>query len=339
MNKTITIIVPTYNMEKYLHNCLSSLVISDSYLKYLEVIVVNDGSKDNSSSIAHQFETNYPEVFRVIDKSNGNYGSCVNCGLSEAQGRYVKILDADDSFDTKAFEKFVCYLNHCSSDLVITDFERVDESGAIISNKTFLFVKTDFTFAELDVHEIIEMHAMTIKKDVLMKMNYRQTEGISYTDNEWSILPLFNITTIHYFNKSVYLYLVGRQGQTVDKTNLIKNRQQFFTVAKNVITNIPESILNDLNENYFSHRMCHLLSVIYHAILVDGKCEYQKELADFDLYLQNVYPRVYNDLNKLLTNRFFLYVKIWREKNRKGLSTIFGLYYRLACTVKSIKFL
>lgn len=90
MEKLITIVIPTYNMEKYLDKCLTSLIVPDEYMELLEVLVVNDGSKDNSSAIAHRYEDKYPQTFRVIDKENGNYGSYVNRGLKEAAGKYIK---------------------------------------------------------------------------------------------------------------------------------------------------------------------------------------------------------------------------------------------------------
>ena len=103
MDKILSIIVPTYNMEKYLERCLSSLIVSDEQMAMLEVLVINDGSKDRSSEIAHGYESRYPDTFRVIDKTNGHYGSCVNRGLQEATGKYVKVLDADDWFNTENF--------------------------------------------------------------------------------------------------------------------------------------------------------------------------------------------------------------------------------------------
>ena len=72
MQKILTIIIPTYNMEKYLHKCLNSLIVSDKSLEKLEVLIVNDGSKDSSSQIAHEYESKFPKTFRVIDKENGN---------------------------------------------------------------------------------------------------------------------------------------------------------------------------------------------------------------------------------------------------------------------------
>ena len=74
-NKILTIIIPTYNMEKCLRKCLDSLIVSEENMQRLEVLIVYDGSKDSSSQIAHGYEANYPQTYRVIDKENGNYGS------------------------------------------------------------------------------------------------------------------------------------------------------------------------------------------------------------------------------------------------------------------------
>ena len=106
--KILSIIVPSYDMEAYLPKCLGSLVVDDrELLQKLDVIVVNDGSKDRTSEIAHEFEANYRGVFRVIDKDNGHYGSCINAGLAVAAGTFVKVLDADDYYLTDNFKEYL----------------------------------------------------------------------------------------------------------------------------------------------------------------------------------------------------------------------------------------
>ena len=125
MQKLLTIVIPTYNMQNYLHRCLDSLLLPDKQMEQLEVLVINDGSKDKSSTIAHEYEAKYPNTFRVIDKENGNYGSCVNRGLKEATGKYIKVLDADDWFDTMNFEKYISFLAKTDADLVLSDFDYV----------------------------------------------------------------------------------------------------------------------------------------------------------------------------------------------------------------------
>ena len=142
MNKILTVVIPTYNMEKYLRKCLNSLIIDDKdLLKSLEVLVINDGSQDSSSVIAHEYEQSYPEIFRVIDKENGNYGSCINRGLREATGKYIKILDADDSFDTKNFSVLLKNMASIDVDMFISDFSVVSGKDTIKEMKHFSFPK------------------------------------------------------------------------------------------------------------------------------------------------------------------------------------------------------
>ena len=119
-DKILSIVIPTYNMEKYLDKCLTSLIISDKKLfESLEVLVVIDGAKDRSSEIAHNYQEKYPNVIRVIDKENGNYGSCVNRGLLEAVGKYFLVLDADDSFDNDCFLEYLKNIQNLDVDLII----------------------------------------------------------------------------------------------------------------------------------------------------------------------------------------------------------------------------
>ena len=110
MEKILTIVIPTYNMEKYLNRCLSSLVVEPDWMDKLEVLVVNDGSKDRSQAIAQVYESQYPRTFKVIDKENGNYGSCINAALPVALGKNIKILDADYWFENANVPAFIDFL-------------------------------------------------------------------------------------------------------------------------------------------------------------------------------------------------------------------------------------
>lgn len=236
MDKILTVVIPTYNMERYLRYCLDSLCVSRGG-DALEVLVINDGSKDSSSAIAHEYERKYPGMFRVIDKENGNYGSCVNRGLAEAKGKYIKILDADDSFDTENFERFIDFLCNTDADLVVSDFAIVDEERTVKKTVNYclgngsLFCMEDI--CTLDYFSDMQMHAVTYRLNILLNMGYKQTEGISYTDQQWIFSPMARVKTVAFFsNQPVYMYLVGRTGQTIDPDVKIKRISER---AKNVL--------------------------------------------------------------------------------------------------------
>lgn len=215
--KILTVIVPSYNMEAYLPKCLGSLVCPQELMERLEVLVVNDGSKDRTSTIAHEFELKYSVSFKVIDKTNGNYGSCINAALAAAMGRYVKVLDADDTYDPKEFEKLLSALLKCDADVVITPFDFVTPENVVGRHVTYEFpcCETFDVDTVVEKHGPVEMHALTYRTELLRKIGYRQTEGVSYTDTEWFFSPMAFAENVVYFPYVVYRYLIGREGQTV----------------------------------------------------------------------------------------------------------------------------
>lgn len=229
MKKILSIIIPSFNMEKYLENCLNSLLIPS--IEMLEVIIVNDGSTDKTSSIAHRYENKFSTVFKVIDKKNGNYGSCINAALPLITGKYVKILDADDSFNTKELESFIKELISLDIDCIITDYCIVNQSGKITKeikyNKITPYKKLQLKDILLFVVDKISMHAITYRTELLKEINYKQTEGISYTDMEWVFEPFAVSKNYIRIPKTVYKYLIGREGQTIEIGKRIKNYDQF----------------------------------------------------------------------------------------------------------------
>jgi glycosyltransferase involved in cell wall biosynthesis len=274
MNKILTIVIPTYNMEKYLRYNLNSLIVPEKEQGMLEVLIVNDGSKDSSSAIGHEYQEKYPEVFRVIDKPNGNYGSCVNRGLAEAKGKYIKILDADDSFDNGNLVKFLNKLVTCKADAVVTDYSNVTPEDVLIEHRTFSF-EPDRTYAIEDIctkcdFKKIAMHALTYKTDQVRELNYHQTEGISYTDQEWIFLPMINMHTVVYFTLDLYQYMIGREGQTMDPEVIARNLGHYFKLLNNRINEMArrQLKLSSAMEEYLYYKSMLLATFIYRAVLI-----------------------------------------------------------------------
>ena len=128
--KVLTVLVPTYNVEKYLRRCLDSLLLPE-VLEEIEVLVVNDGSKDGSADIARAYEKKYPQTVVFVDKENGGHGSTINVGIEKAQGTYFKVLDSDDWVNIGDFIEFVKRLKEETADAVICDYRKRQENGSI----------------------------------------------------------------------------------------------------------------------------------------------------------------------------------------------------------------
>lgn len=324
MGKTLSIIIPTYNMENYLRRCLDSLIVSVEYMPCLEVLVINDGSKDSSSIIAHDYEKTYPQIFRVIDKDNGNYGSCINCGLKEISGKYVKILDADDYFATDSLEDHLRFLNLTDADLVLTCYVKEYLNGK--QKKVYKFsLDKDvyYHFEDICTSDGIidaQMHAITYKTINLRNLKYHQTEGISYTDQEWIFIPMTAVKDVTYQPIVLYHYLIGREGQTMQSSILNKSLHQQVICARNRLLELKNRKL-ELSESlkhYLFHNLGRVVSYVYRATILRGLYDYD-DLCGFDYEISKLNPDFYHflDNDSVGVGPFKLhYIRYFRKNKR-----------------------
>ena len=322
--KTLSIIIPTYNMSAYIEQALNSLLIDR--IHELDILVINDGSKDDSSEKAKKIAAQYPDSIRVIDKKNGNYGSCINQGLREAKGKYVKIFDADDSFNTDELSIYVDLLKKQNCDIVINDYCEVDNTNVIRQSYHFNEIpKNKELLLNNLIHrfpaERIAMHAVAFKRDLLYKIQYRQTEGISYTDDEWIFSPFGFSETIFNTGLMVYRYLVGREGQTIEICTLNRRIDQLYKVIKNCtdfMTN-NKSVITPFGYNYFIKRLDRGYTILYSRYLFGGN-----KYASFDPQslaheLSTSLPCVYQLLAaKEISLARIIYVRYIEEYRLKG---------------------
>ena len=334
--KILSIVIPTYNMEKLLRNCLSSLVVTNN-LNSLEVLVVNDGSKDSSSQIAHEFQYKYPKTFRVIDKDNGNYGSCVNRGLNEAKGKYIKILDADDSFDTVVLDDYLAYLAGQDNDLILTDWCLVDPDGHCTYSYHYPFSANKvYSLKDMDVPMDFRMHGLTYKTSCLQRIGYTQTEGISYTDSEWCFMPMSVVKTITCYDRVLYKYLVGREGQTVDDTVHAKKYWMEVDVLHRMIKQYIENkdSWTDEVRGYMLNSLMGRAKIVYEKVLVEYYgCYSIDKFAELDKLMQTYIPESISRLNAFYLNDKLpiRYVEKWRKHNHSYCISLrlLRFYYRM----------
>lgn len=307
-------------MEKYLEKCLNS-VLTKKKIEYIEILIINDGSKDNSLSIAQKYEKQYPQTIKVINKENGNYGSCINRGLKEATGKYVKILDADDTFCTKNLEELLeVLLNIDDVDLVITDYKTINTDGKEINRFIFanlptnkiLNIQDDYIFNSIKLN--LSMHAVLYKLEYLKEINYTQTEGISYTDQEWIFIPIAKCNKLYYFNKTIYNYLLGREDQTMNESVYVKNINQLCKVTLSLAIKYVElENKNCFQKKYLDFRLFNNLYYIYY-IYIFKKYTHINELINFDSTIKKIDINIYNIPTDFTINRYFKFVSYWRKK-------------------------
>ena len=277
MKEKISVIIPAFNAEKWIYNCVKSVLNQND--NNFEIIIVNDGSKDQSLRIATSYQKKYPEVIRVIDKENGNYGSCINAGLAKALGTYVKVLDSDDYFSSVGLSAILEKISSIPvMDMIITDFDIINANDEITNHVSF-HLKKEKCLLFNDIWKKIsdiQMHAIIYRTELFKEINYHQTEGISYTDQEWCYYPMVKIQTVYYVNNVLYKYLLGREGQTMSESVLKKKISHLEIVANKMLKHFSLLDKNKLSrERYLLLRKRILVRYkdIYRLYLIGFKKE------------------------------------------------------------------
>lgn len=240
MEKLLTVVIPVYKVEKYIHQCLDSLIMSNEQMEQLEVIIVNDGTPDRSAEMAKEYEKRFPHVFRVIDKENGGHGSAWNRGLKEAKGKYIRFLDSDDWLTNLV--PFTSRLSEVDADIVLTPLNKYyeDEKRSVIDNFTNLQENHVYDADSFDWKANLKFSATdfwyaTYRTSILQKYCPLFVEKVSYDDAILFIAPILLAKSFMYMNIVLYNYRLGREGQSVDKKVQSKRALDYKPVSMSMI--------------------------------------------------------------------------------------------------------
>lgn len=299
--KVLSISIAAYNVEKTIGKAIESLVADKSVADKIEIIVVNDGSSDRTSEIAHSHQEKFPDSIIVIDKENGGYGSTINASLNIASGKYYKLLDGDDWFDSDAFPAFVEFLSNCNADVVVSPYYEVrDESKTLddyhpeISGQTALFESVKLQSL------LFAMHEMAVNTDKLRAISHKVTEHCFYTDTEYNVMCFLNSHTISRFDRAVYCYRMDVNGQSMSLSGVRKHYQDLINVTHGVIklfrmrpddcSNMATAVLRRYVRHIIFSTSCGLL-------VLEDKELAKKSLFEYEHMLQSQYPEEYQISN------------------------------------------
>ncbi|WP_029068042.1 glycosyltransferase family 2 protein [Jonesia quinghaiensis] len=273
MNSTLlSIIVPSYNSADYLHRCLDTLVGPPD----VEIIIVNDGSHDDTPLIADQYRDLYPDTVRVIHKPNGGHGSAVNAGVEVATGQYVKVVDSDDWLNQSAYLALLATIRTFAArsedvDVIFTNFVK-EREGAKNSTTRYTNVMPQgrvFEWSELGqfrTRQHLMMHAVCYRTSVLRASGMRLPEHTFYVDNLFVLEPLAYTRTAYYLNVDLYRYFIGRDDQSINHSVMIKRADQHLKVARLLLDCMPKrGTVDDRLFSYYLHHLeivCAITSVI-----------------------------------------------------------------------------
>lgn len=288
--KYISFAIPCYNSEAYMEHAVESILPGG---EDVEIIIVNDGSKDRTSEIAHAYAEKYPTIIKVVDKENGGHGDAVNSGLNNAQGKYFKVVDSDDWVDEEALHKILKLLRDLEEedqevDMLISNYvyEKVGVAHKRcvhyrnVLPKDEIFRWDDIGHFRLD--QYILMHSVIYRTAMLQLSQMRLPKHTFYVDNIYVYYPLPHVRKIYYLDVDFYRYFIGREDQSVNEKNMIARVDQQIFVTKSMIEmyqlkNVTSKKLRQYMINYLAIMMT-VSSILLIRSKKEENLEKKKEL-------------------------------------------------------------
>lgn len=238
--KLLSLCVPCYNSESYMKKCIDSLLVGGDDV---EIIIVDDGSKDRTAEIADQYQTQYPDIVRAIHKANGGHGSAVNTGIDNATGIFFKVVDSDDYLKASSYQKALETLRRFARtdkqlDMLLCNYvydKQGEEHHKVMQYKGALPVDRVFTWDDvghLRKGHYILMHSVIYRTGLLREAHLRLPEHCFYVDNIYVFNPLPYVKTMYYMDIDLYYYFIGRSDQSVNQQVMISRIDQQIRVNK-----------------------------------------------------------------------------------------------------------
>lgn len=279
--KLLSIAIPSYNSEDYMENCIKSLLPGGDDV---EILVIDDGSKDMTGDIADAYEKKYPGIVRAIHQENGGHGEAVNTGIRNATGLYFKVVDSDDWVDEEAYLQILAKLKELAGgsetlDMMISNFvyEKQGAKRKKVMRYTSVF-PTDKMFGWNDTRRFhkglyILMHSVIYRTKLLRDCGLELPKHTFYVDNIFVYKPLPEVKNMYYMDVDFYRYYIGRDDQSVNESVMIGRIDQQIKVNKIMVEafdlwKIPNRKLRHYMFNYLE-----IITVISTVMLIRSGTE------------------------------------------------------------------
>lgn len=260
--KLLTVTVPCYNSQDYMEKCVESLLQGG---ERVEIIIIDDGSKDETGRIADRFHEEYPTIVKVIHQENGGHGEGINQGLLHATGTYFKVVDSDDVVSND-FPEFLDRLEECERqggvDLAVTNYyyvhtdgigdRSINYSNALPEGRIFGWDDTK----AFRVDQLLTIHSCTFRTEVMRKWNEPLPKHVFYEDNLMVCRTIPHVERMYYMNADLYRYWIGRPDQSVQQTTMSKRYSHQILVTEKCFTSFHlDEIANPKMKRYLRHEL------------------------------------------------------------------------------------
>lgn len=305
--KLLTVAIPCYNSQDYMRHAVETVLIGG---EDVEILLVDDGSKDKTAEIADELEKEYPTIIRAIHQKNGGHGSAVNAGLSDASGAYFKVLDSDDWFDRESFLKVLDLLRDFvreghGVDMLLTNY--VYEKPSLHKHKA---IRYDGVFPENQVFSWSEVGHFKMSQNILMHSVIYRTKMLRdcglvlprhtfYVDNIFVYNPLPYVKTMYYLNVDLYRYFIGRDDQSVNEQVMIGRIDQQLRVNRLMIDAYDlTKIKNKKLRAYMVKYLTMMMTVSSVFLIKEGSEESLRKREEIWDYLRNKNKGMYRMVNR-----------------------------------------
>lgn len=322
MNKTLSIVIPVYNMEKHLERCLSSVLYDDSPPD-VEIIIINDGSKDNSKHIVDKYAQLYPSQAVVIHKENGGWGSCINIAMQRASGKYFRILDSDDEFDRLEYAQLVSSLRSLDVDMHLTGYteiypneERRVEFDSSLRNRHLSI--EEYYRAKVAPKRFFALAEITYRTSILRGENFTPRY---YADLEYISKPFVKVRRVLISNLNVYRYYRTYDEQSTSIQGYIRNKENFLKLAESLSSFLNSTSCLRLSRyvySVFENQISRNVLMVYNLFLSHefGATDSDAlKLRAFDKWLKINNKLLYNQIARIGIKYCLPYVSLWRYFN------------------------
>lgn len=224
--------------------CINSALIGG---EDVEIIIVDDGSSDNTAAIADEYREKYPTIIKVVHKENGGHGDAVNSGIAHATGAYFKVVDSDDWLDEEAYRKILKILKKVvvekhELDLLLANYV-YDKVGrrrkrvmrykkALPANR---IISWDTCRIKFNKFQYVLMHSVIYRTELLRECQLKLPKHTFYVDNIFVFKPMIHVKKLMYVNADLYHYYIGREGQSVNEQTMVKRIDQQLLINKTLI--------------------------------------------------------------------------------------------------------
>ncbi|MBO6046489.1 MAG: glycosyltransferase family 2 protein [Erysipelotrichaceae bacterium] len=276
--KTLTVAIPCYNSEAYMDKAIESILICRDDV---EILIVDDGSKDRTAEIGDAYAEKYPDTIRCIHQENGGHGEAVNTGIKNATGRYFKVLDSDDWFDQTALIKVVTTLKSLEEDIdmmiVNYIYDKPSENRQHVIKYTNA-LPVDRVFSWYNVKHFrasqnLLMHSIIYNTETLRKSGLVLPKHTFYVDNLFVYEPLPYVEKMYYLNVDLYHYFIGRSDQSVNEGIMISRIDQQLAVNKRMITGVDVMGIKSRKLRQYMVKYLAMISTVSTCLLIKSGTE------------------------------------------------------------------